>query len=39
MKSMPNILKWSLAAVLVGFAATSPAAALEPAGGGHSTHD
>ena len=30
MKSMPNILKWSLAAVLVGFAATSPAAALEP---------
>jgi carboxypeptidase C (cathepsin A) len=30
MKSMPNILEWSLAAVLVGFAATSPAAALEP---------
>jgi carboxypeptidase C (cathepsin A) len=29
MKSMPNILKWLLAAVLVGFAATSPAAALE----------
>ncbi len=30
MKSMPNILKWLLAVVLVGFAATSPAAALEP---------
>ena len=30
MKSMPNILKWSLAAVLVGFAATSPASALDP---------
>jgi carboxypeptidase C (cathepsin A) len=30
MKSMPNILKWLLAAVLFGFAATSPAAALEP---------
>ena len=30
MKSMPNILKWLLAAVLVGFAATSPAGALEP---------
>src|ERR1700704_6389946 len=31
MKSMPNILKWLLAAILFGFAATSPAAALEPA--------
>src|ERR1700724_2005448 len=30
MKSMPNILKWLRAAVLFGFAATSPAAALEP---------
>src|SRR6202045_4668290 len=30
MKSMPNILKWLCAAVLFGFAATSPAAALEP---------
>ncbi len=30
MKSMPNILKWLLAALLVGIAATSPAAALEP---------
>ncbi|MGB6699534.1 MAG: peptidase S10, partial [Methylocella sp.] len=30
MKSMANTLKWLLAAVLVGFAATSPAAALEP---------
>ncbi|MGH6823478.1 MAG: S10 family peptidase, partial [Methylocella sp.] len=30
MKSMPNILKWLRAAVLVGFALTSPAAALEP---------
>ena len=30
MKSMPNSLKWLLAAVLFGFAATSPAAALEP---------
>jgi carboxypeptidase C (cathepsin A) len=30
MKSMANTLKWLLAAVLLGFAATSPAAALEP---------
>ena len=30
MKLMPNILKWLPAAVLFGFAATSPAAALEP---------
>ena len=30
MKSMPNILKWLLAAVLFGFAGASPAAALEP---------
>ncbi|MGH6835831.1 MAG: S10 family peptidase [Methylocella sp.] len=30
MKSMPNILKWLRAAVVIGFAATSPAAALEP---------
>ena len=30
MKSMPNILNWLRAAVLFGFAATSPAAALEP---------
>ena len=30
MKSMPNILKWLLAAVLFGFAATSPTSALEP---------
>ncbi|HEY4846662.1 MAG TPA: peptidase S10, partial [Methylocella sp.] len=27
---MPNILKWLLAAVLFGFAATSPTSALEP---------
>src|SRR6202022_1631800 len=31
MKSMPDILKWLLAAALFVFAATSPAAALEPA--------
>src|SRR6202023_761384 len=31
MKSMANTLKWLLATVLFGFAATSPAAALEPA--------
>jgi carboxypeptidase C (cathepsin A) len=30
MKSMPNILKWLLAAVFFGFAGASPAAALEP---------
>ena len=31
MKSMPYISKWLLAALLFGIAATSPAAALEPA--------
>src|ERR1700681_3457386 len=30
MKSMPNILKWLLAAALFGFAGASPAAALDP---------
>ena len=30
MKSIPNILKWWLAAGLLGYVATSPAAALEP---------